>query len=318
MEKERELIIVGSGPAGLTAAIYAARANLRPLVAAGETKQTEMPGGQLMLTTEVENYPGFPEGIEGPDLMDKFFQQASRFGTEVIREDVKEVEFKNKGPFRLRIGTDWYIAKTVILAMGATAKWLHVPGEDRFRQLGGVSACATCDGPLPVFRNAHLMVVGGGDTAVEEAVFLTRFARQVTIVHRRDKLRASQVMQQRALTNPKIDFLWNSALGEYVGKDSLEAVRVKNVISGEEHLQPIGGVFVAIGHQPSTGFVKGIIDMDEQGYLITRHNIETNIEGVFAAGDVHDKHFRQAITAAGFGCMAAIAAERWLEAQKLG
>jgi thioredoxin reductase (NADPH) len=317
MEKKREIIIIGSGPAGLTAAIYAARAGLKPLVASGEAKQTEMPGGQLMLTTDVENYPGFPEGIQGPELMTRCFEQAKRFGTEIIEADVKEVDFKDKGPFRLRIGSEWFKSRAVILAMGATAMWLHVPGEDEYRARGGVSACATCDGPLPCFRNQHLVVVGGGDTAVEEATYLTKFASKVTLVHRRDKLRASQVMQQRAFDNKKIEFMWNSALVEYLGKDSLEAVRLKNLETGEEKVQPIGGVFVAIGHQPSTAFLKGIIDMDEQGYLITKHNIETNIEGVFAAGDVHDKHYRQAVTAAGFGCMASIAAERWLAGQRL-
>lgn len=316
MDIERELIIVGSGPAGLTAAIYAARANLKPLVAAGEAKQIEVPGGQLMLTTEVENYPGFPEGVDGQVLMTKFFDQAKRFGTELIYEHVNQVEFKDKGPFRLLIKDQWYKANAVILAMGATAKWLYAKGEDTYRN-NGVSACATCDGPLPIFRNAELMVVGGGDTAVEEAVFLTKFAKKVTMVHRRDKLRASHVMQQRALSNEKIDFLWNSELVEYLGGDSLEAVRIKNIQNGEEVVHKVGGVFVAIGHQPSTGFLKGIIDMDEQGYIKTRHNIETNIEGVFAAGDVHDTHYRQAITAAGFGCMAAISAERWLAAQKV-
>lgn len=316
MDKEREVIIVGSGPAGLTAAIYTARANLRPLVAAGEPKNTELPGGQLMLTTEVENFPGFPEGIQGPELMQRCFDQVKRFGTEIIEQDVKQVEFKDKGPFRMLIGNDWYTARSVILAMGATAQWLNVPGEEEFRMKGGVSACATCDGPLPIFRNAHLLVVGGGDTAMEEATFLTKFASKVTVVHRRDTLRASAVMAERARTNPKIEFLWNSALVEYLGKDSLEAVRIKNLKSGDEKVQSIGGVFVAIGHKPSTAFLKGVIDMDEQGYIITKHNIETNIEGVFAAGDVHDKHYRQAITAAGFGCMAAISAERWLAVQK--
>ncbi len=316
MKKERELIIIGSGPAGLTAAIYAARANLKPLVAAGEPVGINLPGGQLMLTSEVENYPGFPEGIDGQEMMKKFFAQAERFGTEVLYENVTQVEFKDKGPFHLLIGKDWYIAKSVILAMGATAQWLNVPGEYKLRtSAGGVSACATCDGFF--FRGKELIVVGGGDTAVEEAVFLTKFGTKVTMVHRRDKLRASQVMQQRALTNPKIDFLWNSALTEYLGEKSIEAVRVKNLVTGEETVRPIGGVFVAIGHKPSTDFIKGVIDLDEQGYIITKHNIETNIEGVFAAGDVHDKHFRQAITAAGYGCMAAISAERWLEAQKI-
>lgn len=312
---ERTIIIVGSGPAGLTAAIYAARAGLKPLVAAGEVKQTVLPGGQLMLTTEVENYPGFPEGIQGPEMMQRFFDQAKRFGTEVLEADVKEVEFAQGGPFRLLIGTEWFTAKSVILAMGASAQWLQIPGEDEFRLKGGVSACATCDGPLPHFRNAHLMVIGGGDTAMEEATFLTKFASKVTVVHRRDQLRASKVMQDRAFSNPKIEFMWNSVLTEYLGSNSLEAVRVKNLQTGEESVQPIGGVFVAIGHKPMTDFVKGVIDVDEQGYIITRNNIETNIEGVFAAGDVHDKHYRQAITASGFGCMAAISAERWLAAK---
>lgn len=312
MEKSRNIIIVGSGPAGLTAAIYAARAGLKPLVAAGEAKQTVLPGGQLMLTTEVENYPGFPEGIQGPEMMQRFFEQAKRFGTEVLEADVKEVEFPQGGPFRLLIGAEWFTAKSVILAMGASAQWLQIPGEDEFRMKGGVSACATCDGPLPHFRNAHLMVVGGGDTAMEEATFLTKFASKVTVVHRRGELRASKVMQDRAFSNPKIEFMWNSVLTEYLGSNSLEAVRIKNLHTGEELVQSIGGVFVAIGHKPMTDFVKGIIDVDEQGYIVTRNNIETNIEGVFAAGDVHDKHYRQAITASGFGCMAAISAERWL------
>jgi thioredoxin reductase (NADPH) len=312
MEKDREIIIVGSGPAGLTAAIYAARANLRPLVAAGEAKKTEVPGGQLMFTTEVENYPGFPEGIHGQEMMERFFKQAKRFGTEIIEADVKQVEFKDKGPFRLLIGEEWFTSKSVILAMGATAQWLDVPGEDEFRAKGGVSACATCDGPLPFFRNKHLIVVGGGDTAMEEAVFLTKFAKKVTVVHRRDKLRASKVMQERALTNEKIEFIWNAAITEYKGGENIEAVKLRNVITGEERVEAVDGVFVAIGHKPSTAFLKGIIELDEQGYIVTRHNIETNIEGVFAAGDVHDKHFRQAVSAAGFGCMAAIAAERWI------
>ncbi|MBI4852153.1 MAG: thioredoxin-disulfide reductase [Acidobacteria bacterium] len=316
MEKERDIIIIGSGPAGLTAAIYAARANLKPLVAAGEPVGINLPGGQLMLTSEVENYPGFPEGIDGQEMMAKFFAQAERFGTEVIKENVTQVEFKNKGPFRLLIGKEWYSAKAVILAMGATAQWLNVAGEYKLRTSGGgVSACATCDGFF--FRGKELIVVGGGDTAVEEAVFLTKFATKVTMVHRRDKLRASQVMQQRALTNPKIEFLWNTALVEYLGENHVEEVRLKNLVTGQETIKPIGGVFVAIGHKPSTDFIKGVIELDEQGYIVTKHNIETNIEGVFAAGDVHDKHYRQAITAAGYGCMAAISAERWLEEQKI-
>lgn len=314
---EKEIIIIGSGPAGLTAAIYAARANLKPMVAAGEAAGTMMPGGQLMLTTEVENYPGFPEGIDGQEMMGKFFAQAERFGTEILRENVTQVEFKDKGPFRLLIGKNWYTAKAVILAMGATAQWLNVPGEYKLRTSGGgVSACATCDGWF--YKGKELMVVGGGDTAVEEAVFLTKFGTKVTMVHRRDKLRASHVMQQRALTNPKIDYMWNSAVTEYIGETNIEAVKVKNLVTGEEKIQPIGGVFVAIGHKPSTDFIKGVIDLDEQGYIVTKNNVETNIEGVFAAGDVHDKQFRQAITAAGFGCMAAISAERWLEEHKLG
>ncbi|MCS6884456.1 MAG: thioredoxin-disulfide reductase [Acidobacteriota bacterium] len=316
MEKQREIIIVGSGPAGLTAAIYAARAGLNPLVAAGEVRHTTLPGGQLMLTTDVENYPGFPEGIQGPEMMHRFFEQAKRFGTEILNAEATQADFPQGGPFRLLVGQEWFTAKSVILAMGARAKWLGVPGEEEFRAKGGVSACATCDGPLPYFRNSHLIVVGGGDTAMEEALFLTKFAAKVTIVHRRDKLRASKVMQLRAMSNPKIEFLWNSTIVEYLGSDSLEAVRIKNTITGEEKLQPIRGVFVAIGHQPMTDFVKGIIDLDEQGYIITRNNVETNIEGVFAAGDVHDKHYRQAVTAAGFGCMAAISAERWLASKE--
>lgn len=308
----RNLIIVGSGPAGFTSAIYAARADLAPLMIAGEPKGTQLPGGQLMLTSEVENFPGFAQGISGPELMEQMRKQAERFEVEIQELDVEEVRFKPGGPFQLRLQDRWEACRSVILATGATAKWLDLPDEMKYRNRG-LSACAVCDGMF--FRGQEVMVVGGGDTAVEEALTLAHHASKVIIVHRRDSLRASKIMQDRAKSNPKISFMWNSVLTGYSGQNALEAVQVKNVVTGDEKTVTIGGVFMGIGHQPNTAFLKGVIDLDPQGYIVTRNNVETSMEGVFAAGDVHDPEFRQAITAAGFGCMAALKAERWLALQ---
>jgi len=304
------VIIIGSGPAGYTAAIYAARANLAPLMLASEPRGLQMPGGQLMFTTEVENFPGFPEGITGPELMELMRKQVERFGTEIIEEDAEEADFKPGGPFRVRSQSGWHEARTVIIATGATAKWLELPDEAKFRNRG-VSACAVCDGMF--FRNQEVMVIGGGDTAIEEALTLAHHASKVVIVHRRDALRASKIMQQRAEENPKIKFLWNTVLTGYEGEDVLQRVRLKNVVTGKEWVEPMAGVFMAIGHHPNTEFLQGVIELDGQGYIIARDGVETSMEGVFAAGDVHDRQYRQAITASGFGCMAALRAERWLE-----
>jgi len=306
----RKLLIIGSGPAGYTAAIYGARANMSPLILASAPKGTQLPGGQLMFTSDVENYPGYPQGISGPELMDLMRRQAERFGTEIIEEDVEEVDFASKGPFRVRTESGWHEARAVIVATGAGAQWLNLPDEMKFRNRG-ISACAVCDGLF--FRGKEVIVVGGGDTAMEEALTLAHHAAKVIVVHRRDQLRASKIMRDRAVANPKIVFQWNTVLTGYIGKDVVEAVRLKNVLTGEHWEQPIQGVFMAIGHHPNTEFLKGVLELDPNGYIMTRDGVETNIEGVFAAGDVHDKYYRQAITAAGFGCMAALRAERWLE-----
>jgi thioredoxin reductase (NADPH) len=306
----KNVIIVGSGPAGYTAAIYAARANLAPLLLASEPKAEQLPGGQLMFTGDVENYPGFPEGISGPALMEQMRRQAERFATEIREEDVVEAILVPGGPFRLRTQSGWYHARAVIIATGAAAKWLNLPNETKYRNRG-LSACAVCDGLF--FRGKEVMVVGGGDSAVEEALALARHAAKVTIVHRRDRLRASKIMQDRASAHPKIAFLWNTILLEYLGTEVLEAVRVRNLSTGEERIEPVGGVFMAIGHSPNTGFLKGVLDLDDRGYVVTHGHVLTSVEGVFAAGDVHDHDYRQAVTAAGFGCMAALRAERWLE-----
>src|SRR5579883_2194780 len=300
------VIIIGSGPAGYTAAIYAARANLSVLVLQGYQA-----GGQLMLTSEVENYPGFEEGILGPELMDKFEQQARRFGAEMIAEDVVEVDFSRR-PFVVKTDTNTYLAKAVIIATGASAKWLGLPNEKRL-QGHGVSACATCDGFF--FKNKDVVVVGGGDTAMEEAIFLTRYANHVTVIHRRDTLRASKIMQDRARKNPKISFLMDSEVTEILGEDVVTGVRVRNLKTNEETVLETQGVFLAIGHQPNTALFKGIIDMDQAGYIVPVEHTMTNIPGVFAAGDVTDHRYRQAVTAAGDGCRAAIDVERWLESQ---
>jgi len=308
----RKLIIVGSGPSGYTAAIYAARASLAPLLIASEPKGLQMPGGQLMLTSEVENFPGFPSGITGPELMDKMREQAVRFGTEILELDVEEVDFVPGGPFRLRTGNDWHQARTVIIATGAIANWLHLPDEMKYRNRG-LSACAVCDGLF--FRGKEVMVIGGGDTAMEEALTLAHHAARVIVVHRRDKLRASRIMEERARANPKISFLWNTSLVAYLGGEGLEAMRVRDHVSGAERIEKIDGVFMGIGHSPSTKFLGTSLELNAQGYIVTRSHVETSMDGVFAAGDVHDHEYRQAITASGFGCMAALRAQRWLEAQ---
>jgi thioredoxin reductase (NADPH) len=308
----RNVIIIGSGPAGLTAAIYAARASLAPLMIEGEPSSTsDQPGGQLMLTTEVENFPGFPEGIMGPELMMNFRAQAERFGTEFITEKVTEVDF-NQRPFLVKVRDQEYRAHSVIVSTGARSLWLGLEAEQRL--IGhGLSSCATCDGFF--FRGHHIAVVGGGDSAIEEATFLTKFADKVTIIHRRGELRASKIMQDRAFANPKIEFLWHHTVTDLLGQDALEGAVVTNVETGESHTLPVTGLFVAIGHQPNTDLFKGILDMEDSGYLITQPgSTYTNIPGVFACGDVQDHTYRQAITAAGSGCMAAIDAERWLEA----
>jgi len=307
------VIIVGSGPAGYTAAIYAARANLSPVVLASEPQGQQMPGGQLMFTTDVENFPGFPDGVQGPDLMELMKKQALRFETEMIEEDALEVNFKPGGPFKVRSQSGWHESLSVIIATGATARWLDLPGEEKFRNRG-LSACAVCDGMF--FRNQEVMVVGGGDSALEEAMTLAHHASKVTVVHRRDALRASKIMQERARANPKIRFLWNTLVTGYEGGDVLEAARLKSVETGEERVEAVSGIFMGIGHRPNTEFLKGVIDLDSQGYIVAQNGVETSMDGVFAAGDVHDRHYRQAITAAGFGCMAALSAERWLEAHR--
>lgn len=313
----RDVVIIGSGPAGLTAAIYTARANLDPLVIEGEPSSTgDQPGGQLMLTTEVENYPGFVDGIMGPELMSTFRAQAARFGAEYLTEKVTRVDFSER-PFKLWVGRDageepTVLAKSVIVSTGARALMLGLAEEERL--LGhGVSTCATCDGFF--FRGHEIAVVGGGDSAIEEATFLTKFADKVTVIHRRDQLRASKIMQERAFKNDKISFLWNSRVVGLEGETRLEGAVVEDFHTGERHTLPVTGLFVAIGHVPNTDLFAGSLDMDDAGYLRTAPgSTATNVPGVFACGDVQDHTYRQAITAAGSGCMAAIDAERWLEA----
>jgi thioredoxin reductase (NADPH) len=301
----RNVIIVGSGPAGLTAAVYTARANLQPLVIEGIAA-----GGQLMLTTDVENYPGFPDGIMGPDLMAKFREQAERFGTEFLTADATSVDLS--GPeFSVAVGDTQHTARTIIISTGAKARMLGLDSEHRL--LGhGVSTCATCDGFF--FRGKDIAVIGGGDSALEEANFLTRFADKVTLVHRRKELRASKIMQDRAFANPKIEFRWNSVVEEVVGDGRVEGMTLRDVETGATDTISLSGLFVAIGHDPNTQLFKGQIDLDENGYILTHDGMKTSVPGVFACGDVQDHVYRQAITAAGTGCMAALEAERYLEA----
>jgi len=310
------VVIIGSGPAGLTAAIYTARANLNPLVLEGEPSSTsDQPGGQLMLTTEVENFPGFPEGIMGPELMENFRSQAVRFGADARQEKVSRVDLSER-PFKIWVGDPEapepsYLAHSVIVSTGARSLMLDLPRE---RELigHGVSTCATCDGFF--FRDHHIAVVGGGDSAVEEASFLTKFADKVTLIHRRDELRASKIMQERAFKNPKIEMLWDHQVSAVHGASKLEGITVRNVKTGEEAALGVTGLFVAIGHRPNTDLFNGVLTTDENGYLVTGPGTATNVDGVFACGDVQDHTYRQAITAAGSGCMAAIDTERWLEA----
>ncbi|MGP8072835.1 MAG: thioredoxin-disulfide reductase [Thermoplasmata archaeon] len=307
-ERRVRVAIIGSGPAGLTAALYAARAELKPLVISGVPA-----GGQLLITTDVENYPGFPDGIQGPELIDLMRRQAARFGTEFVDDNVTKVDFTSR-PFHLTTGAQGtVVADAVIVATGATARWLGIPSEERLKG-HGVSACATCDGFF--FKGKPLVVVGGGDTAMEEALFLTNFATHVTIVHRRDSLRASSIMQRRARHHPKISFELDSCVDEVLGAEKVEGVRLRHLPSGQTKDLPVGGLFIAIGHDPSTGVFRGQLELTGEGYLHVRSHTHTSVEGVFAAGDVHDHRYRQAVTAAGSGCMAAIDAERWLAEQE--
>ena len=303
MASQHDVVIIGGGPAGYTAAIYAARANLKPLVLEGYAH-----GGQLMLTTEVENYPGFPEGIQGPELMEMFRGQAERFGATLVSADVTRVDFSSR-PFGVWTDDDEYRAKAVIVSTGAEARWLGLPSEERLRGFG-VSSCATCDGFF--FRDKPMVVVGGGDSAAEEALFLARIGSKVTIVHRRDELRASRIMAERVLAHDKIDVRWNAEVDEVEGDKVVEGVRVRDVATGERAVIPASAMFVAIGHDPNTRLFAGQVELDEDGYVVTDGS-RTSVEGVFACGDVQDRTYRQAITAAGSGCMAAIDAERWLE-----
>jgi len=319
MPTRREtLVIIGSGPAAWTAAVYAARANLDPVVYEGEVSREMIPGGQLMFTTDIENFPGFPEAIGGQELMDRMRAQAVRFGTRVEGQDVVRVDFSSH-PLRLTTsGGDDVIAQSVIIATGARANWLGLHNEERLaRTGGGVSACAVCDGALPAFRNQRLAVVGGGDSAMEEATYLSKYASEVVIVHRRDEFRASKVMAQRVLENPKIRVEWNSRVVDVIGDDFITGLRLADTQSGDERTIEVGGLFVAIGHTPNTDFLKGQIDLEPTGYVITPSPWRTctSVPGVFAAGDVMDAYYRQAITAAGTGCMAALEAERWLAHQ---
>lgn len=309
MTTTEKVVILGSGPAGLTAALYAARAELNPLVFEGFSA-----GGQLMITTDVENYPGFPDGIMGPEMMDKFRKQAERFGARLMTVDVDRVDFSSR-PFKVWVGADEYRAETVIIATGAEAKWLGVPGEQSLTGKG-VSACATCDGFF--FKDKELVVVGGGDTAMEESTFLTKFASKVTIVHRRDEFRASKIMAARALDNPKIDVVWNAVVTEILGEDGVTGVVLTDTGNGESRTMEADGVFVAIGHSPTTGVFADQLELDGNGYIVLADGVSTrtSVEGVFAAGDVADATYRQAVTAAGTGCRAAIDSERWLAAQE--
>ena len=301
-----KVVIIGSGPAGLTAAIYAARANLEPIVIGGYA-----PGGQLMITSDVENFPGFPEGVQGPELMQKFREQAERFGTRFVDIDAEAVDFTSR-PFRVWADKVEYSAESVIVATGASALWLGLENETRLRGRG-VSACATCDGFF--FRNKKVAVVGGGDTALEEATFLTRFANEVVLLHRRDSFRGSKIMQERALANPKINVRWNTEVTDVLGADKVEGLRLRDTVSGGEAEESLDGLFLAIGYKPNTDIFRDWLELDDKGYLTVTDETHSKIEGVFVAGDVHDHRYRQAVTAAADGCKAAIDAERWLESQ---
>jgi thioredoxin reductase (NADPH) len=305
--EENDIIIIGSGPAGLTAAIYAGRALVKTLVIAGR-----LSGGQLMLTSGVENFPGFPDGIQGPELMQSMKKQAERFNVKLIEDDVESVDFSRR-PFKITAGGKILTSKAVVIATGSSAKWLGLPSEERLRGRG-VSSCATCDGYF--FRGKRVVVAGGGDTALEEALFLTKYATEVIVIHRRDELRASKIMQKRALSNEKITFVWNSVIEEVLGKQGAEGVRLRNVKTGEQSIISCDGVFVAIGFEPNTGIFGGQVQLDEKGYIITKEGTRTSIDGIFVAGDVHDFKYRQAVTAAGEGCRAAIDALAYLEEQK--
>lgn len=301
-------MIIGSGPAGYTAGVYASRAKLSTLIISGT-----LPGGQLMTTSEVENYPGFPSGIFGPELMMNMRQQSERFGTTVVDDEVIKVNFKKK-PFTITTHSEAYTAKSVIVATGASPRKLGIPSEQQFSGRG-VSYCATCDGPF--FKGEDIVVVGGGDTALEEAMFLTKFGRSVKVVHRREYLRASKILQEKAKENPKIEFMWNNVVSDIKGDKKIATVIVKNIAGGRETTLNAGGLFVAIGHEPNTSIFKGQLELDDKGYVLLKDHTRTSVEGVFAAGDVHDHRYRQAVTAAGFGCMAALDVERWLSERQI-
>lgn len=313
-EHER-VVIIGSGPAGWTAAIYAARAQLDPVVFEGAGSRTMIPGGQLMFTTEVENYPGFKEGITGQDLMMEMRAQAQRFDTRIVTEDIVDLDLSQR-PFVLTSSRGKVVkADALIIATGANAKWIGLENEERLAHSGGgVSACAVCDGALPAFRNQVVAVVGGGDSAMEEATYLTKFAKEVLIIHRRDEFRASKIMAERTLENPKIRPVWNSVVTDVLGDDFITGLRLKNAVTGEESEVEVAGLFVAIGHEPNTAFLKGKVALKENGYveMTVPWRTNTSVEGVFACGDVMDDYYRQAVSAAGTGCMAALDAERWL------
>jgi thioredoxin reductase (NADPH) len=306
-QKHYDVVIIGSGPAGYTAGVYTSRAKLSVLVISGT-----LPGGQLMTTSEVENYPGFPSGIFGPELMMNMRQQSERFGAVIVDDEVIQVDFK-KRPFTIKTHSETYTAEAVIACTGASPRKLGIPAEQQFGGRG-VSYCATCDGPF--FKGEDIVVVGGGDTAVEEATFLTKFGKSVKLVHRRDSLRASAIMQEKAKENPKIEFVWNNVVSDIKGDKKVATVMLKDIKTGKETTVTAGGLFVAIGHEPNTAIFKGQLELDDKGYIALKEHTRTSVEGVFAAGDVHDHRYRQAVTAAGFGCMAAIDVERWLSEKR--
>jgi thioredoxin reductase (NADPH) len=302
-----DVIIIGSGPAGFTAGVYTSRAKLKTLIISGS-----LPGGQLMTTSEVENYPGFPNGIFGPELMMNMRQQAERFATTIIDDEVLKVDFK-KRPFIISTHSETYEGRAVLLCTGASPRKLGIDGEQEFGGRG-VSYCATCDGPF--FKGEEIAVIGGGDTAIEEATFLTKFGKSVKIIHRRDFLRASKILQEKAFENSKIQFVWNNVVTRITGNKKIESIEVKNLTTGKTQNLSVGGLFVAIGHEPNTSIFKDQLELDDKGYVVLKENTRTSVEGVFAAGDVHDYRYRQAVTAAGFGCMAALDVEKWLSENK--